>query len=789
MMYQRRCNICRTAWSHYQRKKIHNRVVRPQLSLLQHSRTHSAATLVSSSHHVDVHLTTSSLQIDISRLQHVNNTPLQQYRYLSSSSPNNESTTNNNNNSIGSSTKPAVSEAQRRAADLELNRMNVSTSRLLSMNFNSANSSDNNIISEAIINEVRVALHYWSRRWYMHYHPGFGRAAKGSALSLDAVRSKWDHEKNNYTHTHTIANQQNDDGNNNNNIIDGGGNKDRLSTSEQLTAGNHGAIQAERLLNWSISNNLISHGIFHNSHDDMSGRYDNAPDEKDMNLSPNIPLVNIIETYLLPIAYGGAGLGGSMGGTSDVDDNNPPTEPIWSTASARSNNKNNNHNYARSSKYNTITTSHISAVVDATRILKQMKLLHTQFPNDIYPDTLSIKAELNVWSKRAALLLGPAKPRAALKRMEKSGGGELYNDDEAYTFQGCLNQMENILKEAEERYITTQDECIKPSYDWYNHILGTWAKSYDLDLAMRKSQEILFGMEAYADNPDQTTSDNNSNRFRQCWAKPNTISYNSVLYCLTRDSPDTSQSSRDYGIGRGRAKEAEALLQRMKDLYYRTKNVDIQPDEVTYGSVLHALAQAGMGNEAERLLDSLEDDERHDAIVPSLTIYNSVLNAWANSTQRNAPHRAEELLERMKILSSTGKNPAVEPDSISISTVMICHSRSKTKLGAERGEQMLNEAIAMYSQSGNTRVKPDSIMFNCAIQGWTNISGNESEQDGAVASDNIVIPAERAERLLEKMRDPKNDVQPGIQTFNIIIDCVSDHIYRWTCVVFCLWSM
>ena len=77
-----------------------------------------------------------------------------------------------------------VSDEQRRAAQLELDRMNTSTSRLLQMTSALP-------ISEAIVNETRVALNYWSRRWYIHFHPGFGRAAKGSQLSLQALR-QWD---------------------------------------------------------------------------------------------------------------------------------------------------------------------------------------------------------------------------------------------------------------------------------------------------------------------------------------------------------------------------------------------------------------------------------------------------------------------------------------------------------------------------------------------------------------------------------------------------------------------
>ena len=56
------------------------------------------------------------------------------------------------------------------------------------------------------------------------------------------------------------------------------------------------------------------------------------------------------------------------------------------------------------------------------------------------------------------------------------------------------------------------------------------------------------------------------------------------------------------------------------------------------------------------------------------------------------------------------------------------------------------------------------------FEGWTNISGIKKEQEGV---SNNFIPAERAESLLRKMKDCKLDVQPVVQTFNIILDCVS----------------
>jgi len=460
-----------------------------------------------------------------------------------------------------------------------------------------------------------------------------------------------------------------------------------------------------------------------------------------LGVSPNLTCVNMMETYLLPTAYGGMGGGSGSGGSGGEgiatatanradDDNESGDTQIISTVR--------DHHQLPSAtltKHFTINSPYIRAVVDATRVMKKMKRLQSDRPDKLSPDTLSIKAELNVWSKRAIILhdqsihggggikvnsiidgiADSAGRMDLLKRLELEGDcdhagddGEIYGED-AYTLRGCLRRMESIVAEAEDRYISTKDDRIRPSVDWYNHVLGAWARS-DLEGSLEKTKQILRGMEAYdanlvanGANNDGTTS--NHDNLRQCWASPDTISYNSVLYCLARDT------------GNNKAKEAEALLQNMKDRYRRTRNAGMRPDELTYGAVLHTLAQAGMAHEAETILDALEDSGQDEGIVPSLTIYNTVLNAWANSFQRNyAPRRADSLLERMKFLSSTGKNPAIDPDTISISSVISCHARSKTRRGAERGEQILDEVLKLYSE-GNARMKPDSIMFNCAITG------------------------------------------------------------------------
>ncbi|KAL3805973.1 hypothetical protein ACHAW5_006580 [Stephanodiscus triporus] len=651
----------------------------------------------------------------------------------------------------------------------------------------------------------------------MHFHPGFGRAAKGEAIdTADALRSwRWgDATMTASATTILIA---------------------TLTTTGPCSARGGRRIGGPRR---EAGRSGCSTGPFRRI--SFPGIFDperrRRPDERsDLAQSGNSICVNIVETYLLPTAYGGAGGAEVRARAADtivVDDEDGDDDDCRRGSTSWGDDDRVDLAKRRAIDY----SARVRAVADATRAMNKMRRMHADYPEHIYPDSLGVKAELNVWSKRAMLLgeerrrrdsfdrtggLGGAgvvvssdgvgggdvivvgDPAEMLRRLERQdasavgqydtyggdgdgdGDGDLPYGPDAYTSRGCIERMEAILADAEAAYVSTRDERMRPSSDWYNHVLGAWARSDDVVEASRRTREILRGMEAYADAAAAAAADADAMggdgrddvRRMRYLASPDTVSYNIVLFCLARCGADAT--------GRGGAREAESMFRGLEDRYRRTGDPTIRPDRVTYGLYCLALARAGLAPEAEAILDSLEDEQqRRDGeenddddgtraaaavVVPSLTIYNTVLNAWANSRRRDAPMRAESLLERMRILSSTGRNPGVEPDSISVSTVISCHARSRTRRGAERGERMLDDAIDMYSR-GNSRVKPDSIMFNCAITGWTNISGVEVEQRGVSRHD---IPAERAEALLRKMKDLRLEIEPCAHTYNHILDCVS----------------
>jgi len=592
----------------------------------------------------------------------------------------------------------------------------------------------------------------------MHFHPGFGRAAKGSSLTFQALQKSPRNSSASSVNDEPISYKKEFSS------------SAHSSFAKQNVTGDHGARQAEHLLDWSISNSLVPHGLFNHS-----------PDISDV-ISPNYTCVNIIETYLLPCAYGGI-----IGGIRQSDDN-------YSGLISYDNGQ-----YATLTKHFAINASYNRAIVDATRVMMKMKNLHTRFPEYISSDSLSIKAELNVWSKRAYVLgrdddvhgcggvlisdrnqTGTsANMLRSLELEDASLNGTKPFDESFYTVSGCLEKMEEILSNAEDEYTKNmfgpEKERYKPHVDWYNHILGALIRS-NTEGTLSKAKTIFRGMEEFQNNShDENSRSNNQGAIRPCWSSPDTVSYNTILFGL----------SQNPGIVQG--KEAGELLQKMNENYGRSNNPSIRPDDVTYGVVMNALAQAGMAREAESILESLEEEyndflersqssdiARNDAniiVTPNNTMYNSVLNAFARSSDPNSACKAEALFSRMKTLSSTGKNPAAEPDIVSLSTVISCHSRSGTREGAERAEELLVTAVDLYSK-GNAKMKPDIIVFNNVLSGWANISGSYDNEDEALDD---AIPAERAETLLKRIDSFKNnqslDINPIVQTYNIVLDC------------------
>jgi hypothetical protein len=121
----------------------------------------------------------------------------------------------------------------------------------------------------------------------------------------------------------------------------------------------------------------------------------------------------------------------------------------------------------------------------------------------------------------------------------------------------------------------------------------------------------------------------------------------------------------------------------------------ILPDARTYSMIVHVaikwIKKPSDGPRfAEAVLDRMEiEAETNLAVMPDAVMYGTVINAWARSGVKEAPYKAEALLQKMQDLYESG-NHDVKPNTISFNSVVTAWARSNNKAAAERAKVILN---------------------------------------------------------------------------------------------------
>jgi len=168
--------------------------------------------------------------------------------------------------------------------------------------------------------------------------------------------------------------------------------------------------------------------------------------------------------------------------------------------------------------------------------------------------------------------------------------------------------------------------------------------------------------------------------------------------------------------------------------FWETAVNDIEPNVRSFNTVLLALANAGLYEEAESVLRQMQSPD--SPVIPDRISYNTVLLSYVASQEPNAPERAEVLLREML------ESDYLQPDAISYNIVVQAHLNDISEKAAEKAQ----EWVERMRQDGV--VKPDVYTYTLIIQAWAQL-GNP----------------ERAFELLKEM----NDVQPNRVTYTAVL--------------------
>lgn len=169
--------------------------------------------------------------------------------------------------------------------------------------------------------------------------------------------------------------------------------------------------------------------------------------------------------------------------------------------------------------------------------------------------------------------------------------------------------------------------------------------------------------------------------------------------------------------------KAEELLHRMSERC--AGDIDVR----YYNNVMNRIAVSGnkdAGKQAERLLNVLiESHKKGMNTTPDRSSFNTVIKAYARTPTNTkdgkyAARDARRILSMMADPASSGLGDIakkIEPDKVSCTSILTAWANSGERDAGEKAEQLLQRMEDLYSR-GNRGIKPDTVTYNAAIKVW-----------------------------------------------------------------------
>jgi pentatricopeptide repeat protein len=318
------------------------------------------------------------------------------------------------------------------------------------------------------------------------------------------------------------------------------------------------------------------------------------------------------------------------------------------------------------------------------------------------PDTISFTTVIDALSKdNNNRQQNARKAEALLWRMLSVGDASIRPNVKTFTAVINAYARDASIESSQraEALLKSMQECVNvaPNIFTYNAVLNSFAKCGLAEKAEELLQHIIVEKKLRVDK----------------------LSFNACIEAWAKKRLPVS------------ADKAESFLSQMHDLSKRGGYDKIQPDLITYHTVLSAICNSGddnCGRRAEALLQRMiASPLSAGAPKPDIICYNIVLKAWSHSTTFNSPERAENLLRLMCLKHQSRSGP--KPDVISFNATLFCWAKSKRPDKIKRIIQLFQEVKDPSSIFGRLRVKPDLITYNTVIKAFNTASLTVSKDD------------------------------------------------------------
>ncbi|KAL7555052.1 hypothetical protein ACHAWF_018646 [Thalassiosira exigua] len=310
------------------------------------------------------------------------------------------------------------------------------------------------------------------------------------------------------------------------------------------------------------------------------------------------------------------------------------------------------------------------------------------------PNTVAFNSAINAWVISTA-----SKGReAALRAQQLLSRLEALSESDEFDLPDGQSE---IIDDGD----YDMDSSLKPNVRSYSMVMNAWANLSGLEggtgeEAASHCENILDKMEARG--------------AIDALVRPNLVSYVTSISAWARANHV------------GSASRAENILNRMVDLYYNDDaelpsiegDVEGAHHDAPFNSVITAYARSSDTYAPDRAMAVLQRLESLPMISATTTTYNSVLDCCA---KHGDSERALEIFERMN-------EKSIMKDHITYATVLNAFAKDKKDGAAERAYEFLCR-LEEERLSGDSDFIPSSSCYTTVITSYARASGNE---DGGI---------------------------------------------------------
>ena len=352
------------------------------------------------------------------------------------------------------------------------------------------------------------------------------------------------------------------------------------------------------------------------------------------------------------------------------------------------------------------------------------------------PNTVAFNSCIHAWAASGRGQEGAHRAQELLAQLEAlSQSGELdlpsgYAD-------------ESLIDEGD---ASDADYSLKPNVRTYSMVMNAWANVARVERgsgedAASHCEEILNRME------ERGAIDSS--------VRPNLVAYVTSISCW----------ARTYNVEYA-ASKAENILNRMIDLYYNEDvselpqvegDLENASHDAPFNSVITAYARSSDPYATERALAILERLEV-SPISPTVVTYNAVLDVCA---KHGEPERALEVLIKMK-------QTFIAPDSTSYDTILNSFARCEKDGTAERAYEFLCQ-LEEEQSSGESTFTPSVRSYAAIINAYARESGKDY---GGMSS--VTRAKEIYDKLLEQIEAGANMGEVDSYANTSLLNCCAN---------------